>query len=401
MHAKILTVLAAVTAVLGTPLNVARNESDAAAQLADLAQLAYNTTIEEIDETATKRALPSCSLSKLRVRREWGKLSANERKAYTKAVQCLQSKPPRTPASVAPGAKSRFDDFIVTHIQQTLNIHYTANFLTWHRYFIWAYEEALRNECGYTGTQPFWDWGLTAITGLERSPIFDGSATSMGSNGAYAGPRPDYILGLSTGLPPLYLPAGTGGGCVTTGPFKDMKVNLGPVAEDQPGGVVEGQGPGTGLTYNPRCLKRDLKSPVNKKSCNYEMILHNVLVPRTVNDFQMELQGIPGSGVLGCHGAGHYSFGASPGADLFVSPGDPVFYLHHGQIDRAYWLWQTLHQSASKTIAGTRTLLNQPPSPDGTLDDYIDLGYAASPPRKIRDLLSTVDGPLCYVYSDF
>ena len=35
-----------------------------------------------------------------------------------------------------------------------MQIHYTGNFLSWHRYYTWLYEEALRNECGYTGTQP-------------------------------------------------------------------------------------------------------------------------------------------------------------------------------------------------------------------------------------------------------
>lgn len=55
---------------------------------------------------------------------------------------------------MAPGAKTRFDDFVATHINQTLSIHYTGNFLSWHRYFTYLYEEALRNECGYTGTQP-------------------------------------------------------------------------------------------------------------------------------------------------------------------------------------------------------------------------------------------------------
>jgi len=29
-----------------------------------------------------------------------------------------------------------------------------GNFLSWHRYYTWAYEQALRNECGYNGTQP-------------------------------------------------------------------------------------------------------------------------------------------------------------------------------------------------------------------------------------------------------
>lgn len=83
-----------------------------------------------------------------------GVLSRQERLDYISAAKCLQSKPALTPSSAAPGAKTRFDDFVATHINQTLSIHYTGNFLSWHRYFTWIYEEALRNECGYKGTQP-------------------------------------------------------------------------------------------------------------------------------------------------------------------------------------------------------------------------------------------------------
>jgi Common central domain of tyrosinase len=32
-------------------------------------------------------------------------------------------------------------------------------------------------------------------------------------------------------------------------------------------------------------------------------------------------------------------YSGDPGADLFTSPGDPAFYLHHGQIDRLWTLW--------------------------------------------------------------
>jgi len=63
-------------------------------------------------------------------------------------------------------------------------------------------------------------------------------------------------------------------------------------------------------------------------------------------------------------------------------------------------LWQSLHPAAAKTIAGTNTLLNNPVSQNTTLDDYIDFGYAAEPPRRIRDLLGTVEGPFCYTYAD-
>jgi tyrosinase len=223
----------------------------------------------------------------------------------------------------------------------------------------------------------------------------------MSGNGVDEGPRPDYVLGASTGLPPLYLPAGTGGGCVTSGPFQNMSVNLGPVALDLPGGEEVGGGPGNGLTYNPRCLKRDLKSAVVKKYADYPTILHNLLVPKNIWDFQMEMQGVPGSGLLGVHGAGHYGFGGDPGDDLFTSPGDPAFYLHHGQIDRMWFLWQSLNPAKANTISGTNTFQNTPPSANTTLNDIIQFQWAAGPPAKIGDLMSTTEGPFCYTYSDF
>lgn len=87
-----------------------------------------------------------------------GSLTNSERLDYIDAVKCLQATPARTPASVASGAKTRFDDFVATHINQTLTIHYTGSFLSWHRYFVWLYEQALKEECGYKGISPVSDF---------------------------------------------------------------------------------------------------------------------------------------------------------------------------------------------------------------------------------------------------
>ncbi|VUC35833.1 unnamed protein product [Clonostachys rosea] len=343
-----------------------------------------------------------CSWKNIRIRREWGTLSKKERKSYIDAVKCLQSKPARTPAEVAPGAKTRFDDYVATHINQTLNIHYTGSFLSWHRYFTWVYEEALRNECGYKGTQPYWDWAKTAVTGLKSSPVFDGSETSMSGDGAYEGSREDIVLGKNQpGLTPIYLPTGNGGGCVKLGPFKDMSVNLGPISLDSPGGetITNPNGP---LSYNPRCLKRDLSAEVNRRYANASSILSNILKPQNVADFQLQMQGKPGTGTIGIHGGGHYSLGGDPGRDVFTSPGDPAFYLHHSMIDRVWWIWQMLDPKkrifSDSAISGTNTFLDSPPSANTTLDDYVDFFFAGGTPMKIRDLLSTLNGPFCYVY---
>ncbi|KAF7560785.1 hypothetical protein G7046_g3345 [Stylonectria norvegica] len=407
MRAGFLAVLAlnAASSVLAAPQ--ATSEADAPEatvgldQIADLAASAFDQAqdIAQSDDNAQKRD-NTCNWSNVRIRREWGTLSSSDKKSYIAAVKCLQSKPALTPQSVAPGAKTRFDDFVATHINQTLSIHYTGNFLSWHRYFTWLYEEALRNECGYKGTQPYWDWAKTAVTGLNKSPIFDGSDTSISGDGVFIPDQDDIILGASSGLPPIYLPAGSGGGCVKSGPFKDMKVNLGPVALDVPGGI-EISNPNGGLAYNPRCLKRDLSDTVNQRYANASAVLSNILKPQNVYDFQMQMQGVPGGGNIGVHGGGHYSMGGDPGRDVFTSPGDPAFYFHHSNIDRVWWIWQMLNPgkrlSGSLALQGTNTFLDTPPSAKTTYEDYVTYGWAG-PKIQIKDIMNTLDGPFCYVY---
>jgi tyrosinase len=288
----------AVTALVSSWTVFAAPTSDDTA-IADLAKQAYDKTQDEVSQ-AQKRSSHdgSCSLKNIRVRREWGTLSKAQRKSYIKAVQCLQEKPARTPASVASGAKTRYDDWVATHINQTLTIHYTANFLSWHRYYTWLYEEALRKECGFKGDQPYWDWAKTARNGLLSSPIFDGSDTSMSGNGAPAwnASQTDIILGPAQGLPPIYLPTGSGGGCVESGPFANMSVNLGPFGLDVPGGISVGPPSGNALDYNPRCLKRDLVDVINQRYANASAVLSLILKSKNIYDFQMVMQGVPGSG---------------------------------------------------------------------------------------------------------
>ncbi|KAM0333771.1 hypothetical protein ACHAPQ_005285 [Fusarium lateritium] len=366
-------------------------------QLADLAAAAYETA-QNLSEDKDKRA-NTCNWSNVRVRREWGTLSKKERKDYISAVKCLQSLPPKTPESFSNGAKTRFDDYVAVHLNQTQTIHYTGNFLSWHRYFTWVYEEALRNECGYKGTQPYWDWSLSAISGLKKSPVFDGSETSLTGDGETIPDRPDIVLGASSGLPPVYLPTGNGGGCAKSGPFKDMSVNLGPAALDLPGGIVEARP--NPLDYNPRCLKRDLSDAVNRRYANATSVLNNILQPKNVYDFQMQMQGVPGTGDIGIHGGGHYSLGGDPGNDVFTSPGDPAFYLHHSMIDRVWWIWQMLDPkervNGKNAVQGTNTFLDMPPSANTTVNDSIDVAWIGGE-RKIKDLMSTLSGPFCYVY---
>jgi tyrosinase len=96
-----------------------------------------------------------------------GDLSKDERKDYIKAVQCILKAPSKLPTAQYPGAKSRYDDFTVVHMNMTPSVHATANFMHWHRYYIWAYETALRTECGYKGYQPYWDCKEASVCELH------------------------------------------------------------------------------------------------------------------------------------------------------------------------------------------------------------------------------------------
>jgi tyrosinase len=193
----------------------------------------------------------------------------------------------------------------------------------------------------------------------------------------------------------VWIPSGKGGGCVTSGPFVDYEINLGPVFP-----IQDGMAPApTPLGYNPHCLSRDLSAYT---AVNW-LTLTNILnvttgdAARPVLTFQNELQGRFTDGFLGLHTAGHGVMGGVSG-DLFGSPVDPVFWLHHAMVDRIYWIWQALHPFQAKTVAGTLTLFNNPPSRNTSVEDLIDLGVNAAP-IKIKDVLDTIGGsPLCYIY---
>lgn len=178
-----------------------------------------------------------------------------------------------------------------------------------------------------------------------------------------------------------------------------MTVNLGPAALDLPGGLTSTSSDPLG--WNPRCLKRDLTNAVNTRYANATSILNNILKPQNVYDFQMTMQGVPGGGDLGVHGGGHYSFGGDPGRDVYVSPGEPAFYLHHAMIDRTWWIWQMLNPKerilGATALIGTNTFLNSPASANTTFDDYVEYGWAGEK-RQIKDLMNTLSGPFCYVY---
>lgn len=238
------------------------------------------------------------------------------------------------------------------------------------------------------------NWGKYAED-VEGSPLFDGSVTSISSTGAYDPGRNGTGIP-SNEAPSFIIPPGPGGGCVMSGPFKDWPVNLGPVAPalyDVPANPRA-----DGMGYNPRCLRRDVNNWVPRNGSTDAISAALIKDYSDIASFQYFMQGDFANGYFGVHAAGHYTVGADPGGDFYVSPGDPYFFLHHAQIDRTWWIWQNQDLATRQfAISGTNTMFNFPPSANTTLDDILEMGVTADP-IPIRDVMSTLDGPLCYIY---
>ena len=80
--------------------------------------------LESAEGDKVKRG--KCTLATASVRKDWARLSSREKKDYIRAVQCLQKKPSKSDPTFAPGARSRYDDFVAIHIDQTFSIHATV-----------------------------------------------------------------------------------------------------------------------------------------------------------------------------------------------------------------------------------------------------------------------------------
>ncbi|KAK4209636.1 tyrosinase-like protein [Rhypophila decipiens] len=336
-----------------------------------------------------------CNPANLEIRQEWRTLSKAQRRNFIAATECLQKKPSVLPAGVAPGSKSIFDDFVFVHMRQTPTIHLTGNFLTWHRWYLHTYEAKLR-ECGYNGNLPYWEWGFD-VNSPRDSPVFDGSDTSLGSDGAAIPHQGIQIVMPFTDLPIPFAP-GTGGGCVFKGPFKNMTVHLGPVNLPLYGSANT-TGQENPALDNPRCLTRDLNPDVAKRVNSFRNTTRLILDHDNVGSFQGHMSGDPRyvSGQVGIHGGGHFIMGGNPGSDPFVAPGDPAFYLHHAQLDRVFWIWQMLDFQNRQKVADTNTLMNTPPSANTTVEDWLEVD-PLNARVQIKEMMNTVGGKLCYIY---
>ncbi|KAJ5058020.1 hypothetical protein J3E72DRAFT_441488 [Bipolaris maydis] len=291
---------------------------------------------------------------------EWRKLEPAQQKGYIDAVLCLKTKPSRI------GLKSLFDDFPHIHFQLAGSIHNQATFLPWHRYFTKCYFDAL-GECGYSGPGTYWDWTLDHDS-LLASPVMS-STTGFGGNGDAN--RSEYNAPTDQTL-----------SCVNSGPFKDLR------PEYLPNSPTE-------MTEGGHCFFRSVAEANEPEAWN---AMKDTLTPEYVANqqkletfakFAPDLEASP-------HGTIHASLGGE--MNPTTSPNEPLFFLHHPQIDRLWWNWQ--QRDPEKRVAdysgmhkpwGSTSFI--PASMNDTLNM---LGVADD--VLVKDVMSTTGPVLCYRY---
>lgn len=178
---------------------------------------------------------------------------------------------------------------------------------------------------------------------------------------------------------PFVIPGHTGGGCITTGPFADMEVHV---------------GPGPSLVRNNRCLKRDFAASIIYDFANTNKV--NFVKSQTnFGWFTRKVDGDPNFTNMGIHGPGHFGVGGEAG-DMYSSPGEPLFFLHHANLDRIWWEWESQSLLRLLDISGPVNMMDYT-GPNVTLSFPVNMGRLA-PTVSIARLMHIRLGGLCYTY---
>ncbi|KAL2060772.1 hypothetical protein VTL71DRAFT_9414 [Oculimacula yallundae] len=281
---------------------------------------------------------------------EFRTLDAAAQTQYTNAVMCLSTKPSTLGLNT-----TLYDDFTYVHTHLNTIIHFVSMFLPWHRYFVQLYHNHLR-ECGYTGPMVYWDWTPDAVNTAESS-IWK----VVGGNGGEKTEK--------TGDQEW--------ACLTDGPFK----NLRPAYYK--------------TTYAPHCLSRDFfdgeNRPGTMRGIGYNaeeiQLINN---KATYAEFRTYVESVP-------HGSIHSAVGGQKG-DMkpSSSTNDPLFFMHHTQVDRLWYLWQQGNPEAREKEVKDQKLYPD----DGTIATLGDvmpfLGLAAD--IKVSEVMTTQNDLLCYTY---
>jgi tyrosinase len=81
-----------------------------------------------------------------------------------------------------------------------------------------------------------------------------------------------------------------------------------------------------------------------------------------------------GGAIEGIHNSGHVWVGGSM-TSIPTAPCDPVFWMHHAEIDRQWAVWQAAHPGLNPPLTGSAATMDPWPETEGDTRDTTALGY--------------------------
>jgi tyrosinase len=282
----------------------------------------------------------------MRIRRNVKYLTATEKTAFTNAVLALKTKP----SVLHPGTSNRYDDYPETHMAAMMVspgwAHRAPAFFPWHRELLLQFENDIQ-AVDSSVTIPYWDW-----TDSASDPF---TADFLGGNGT-----------------------GT-----------NQKVMDGPFAFDGPHHwtIKVKDSPS-----DPQFLQRDFGADFTAPSLpsGPQVVTVQAVTPYDLFPWHDNTGAYRAQMEVNLHNLVHRYIGGTMGA--MTSPNDPVFWLHHCNIDRLWAEWQQLHPTAAPYQPVTGAAAGQnlhdnmifsagPPAPwpgstaPADVIDHIALGY--------------------------
>ncbi|KAH9845039.1 monophenol monooxygenase (tyrosinase) [Teratosphaeria destructans] len=256
---------------------------------------------------------------------------------------------------------SLYDDFSYVHGLLASYVHYRGVFLPFHRLMIHTLEATLQQTCGYNGSLPYWDWTLDHED-LAKSPVWD-PIRGFGGNG---------------------VPQEDGSSCVTDGPFGNSTRHWTGKHDTL-----------YGVERDPHCLSRKFEVGASVATLQFSIsptVVKSTLDQAEYGDFFYLLETNP-----------HNAIPQLVRGDflMFTAPNDPLFYLHHGQLDRLWWVWQM--RDAKRRLEVPSNLIDNGAVSGG---DKINASFNSgglplqglAEDRRLEDVMDTQGGLLCYTY---
>lgn len=228
----------------------------------------------------------------------------------------------------------------------------------------------MKDTTSYTDISRYWDWSLDWMN-LTKSSIWD-SETGFGGNGD---PNQPLTIG--------------GGRCVTDGPFsglRPIKYNhtyvqhcLSRGFQDE---TMAGKLPGE--SFKPEAIGQIMRIPTYKEFVkSIERDLH-APIHLSVRGDLFAMTGANGN--KGCN----FDF-----LFFLLTSLDPIFFLHHAQLDRIWWRWQQEIPSARLIDYSGKHMYNS--TGEASLSDPLMFaGFTED--MSVVDVMDTQGGPLCYRY---